>query len=334
MRKLNFGRLRWLLPAFLVIAALGSLFFGVRAYRSLVLLQTAYEAGAPPVAGIRPWMTLGTVADTYGVSDAGLVRRLALPPTTERSVPLGRLARNAGLSPFDYVQRVQRAVLEMHPRIETRAADNHWLASAAWGEASLSALLLYGYAALGLILLLGGIGVPLPTGVSTAIAGSLAAQGDLSLVLACAVAVPAAVAGDLVGYGLGRLLGEEFLQRRGHWFGYSVGRRRRVEALFERWGVLTVLLTRTLASAVSPVVNLAAGASRYGQRNFVVYTVLGRALWISAYLGLGYGVVADLDAATGFLSNLTGLVISLAVCLGAAVLTLRPPALHRRAAHG
>jgi len=41
--------------------------------------------------------------------------------------------------------------------------------------------------------------------------------------------------------------------------------------------------------------------------------VLGRLLWTSAYLGLGYAVGSDPEAATGFLANLSGLLVSLAV---------------------
>ncbi len=136
----------------------------------------------------------------------------------------------------------------------------------------------------------------------------------------------------MVGYALGRVLGQGFLERRGRWLGYTASRRRRVEALFERWGVLTVLLTRTLVSAVSPAVNVVAGASRFRPRSFTAYTILGRVLWIAAYLALGYGVVVDLDSAAGFLSNLTGLLMSLALGAGAIVLAIRRPARGRRAA--
>jgi len=46
---------------------------------------------------------------------------------------------------------------------------------------------------------------------------------------------------------------------------------------------------------------------------FLALTVLGRLLWTSAYLGLGYAVGSDPEAATGFLANLSGLLVSLAV---------------------
>jgi membrane protein DedA with SNARE-associated domain len=130
-----------------------------------------------------------------------------------------------------------------------------------------------------------------------------------------AVAVTASVLGDVVGFGLGRVLSRQFLERHGRWLGYTAGRRTRVESLFARWGGMSVLLSRTLASHLSAVLNLAAGASRYRLATFVVFTVIGRMLWTAAYMGLGYRVGANLEASAGFLTNLSIFLASLAVLL-------------------
>jgi membrane protein DedA with SNARE-associated domain len=61
------------------------------------------------------------------------------------------------------------------------------------------------------------------------------------------------------------------------------------------------------------VVSLLAGAAHYHLSEFIALTVLGRLIWTSAYLGLGYAIGADLEAAAGFLTNLSGLIVSLAV---------------------
>ena len=39
----------------------------------------------------------------------------------------------------------------------------------------------------------------------------------------------------------------------------------------------------------------------------------GRLIWTSAYLGLGYGVGSNIEAASQFLGNLSGLIIALGV---------------------
>jgi membrane protein DedA with SNARE-associated domain len=112
-------------------------------------------------------------------------------------------------------------------------------------------LLVYGYPALGLTLVLAAIGLPLPSGLAMVVAGSLAAQGRMSWLEVGALAVGASVLGDCAGYGIGRALGGELFERRGRWLGLTAERRARVERLFERWGALAVLLSRSRAPRIS-----------------------------------------------------------------------------------
>src|SRR5690606_34750049 len=58
---------RSLLVAVLVAATLASVFFALRTYGSLLLLQSARAAGAPQASSIRAWMTLLYIAERYGV---------------------------------------------------------------------------------------------------------------------------------------------------------------------------------------------------------------------------------------------------------------------------
>ena len=47
--------------------------------------------------------------------------------------------------------------------------------------------------------------------------------------------------------------------------------------------------------------------------------MFGRLIWTSAYLGLGYGIGSNIDAASQFLGNLSGLIIALGVLVVASV---------------
>jgi membrane protein DedA with SNARE-associated domain len=258
-------------------------------------------------------MTLRYVSDTYHASESALIEHLGLAPATNSNTSLRSLAEQEKQSPFEYVQRVQRAVADVAPSVTAnrRSEATSWLGTL--GDEFLAALLVYGYPVLGLTLLLGAVGLPLPTGLSAAVAGSLVARGSMSWAWAGAIAVIASVLGDVVGYGLGRVLSREFLEQHGRWLGYTPSRRDRVKSLFDRWGGVGVLLSRTLASHLSAVLNLLAGASRYRLDAFVVFTIVGRLMWTTAYLGLGYGVGGDLEAAAGFLTNLSLFLVSLAL---------------------
>jgi len=79
-----------------------TLWFGLRTYGSLYLLRSAYEAGAPKTSSIRPWMTLGYVAATYGVSEEQLRAKLQVPPELTSSTSLKNLADKSGLPPSQY----------------------------------------------------------------------------------------------------------------------------------------------------------------------------------------------------------------------------------------
>ena len=66
-----------------------------------------------------------------------------------------------------------------------------------------------------------------------------------------------------------------------------------------------------------------AGAAGYRLKVFLALTLLGRLLWTSAYLGLGYAVGSDPEAATDFLANLSGLLVSLAVLAASSLIVSR-----------
>ena len=317
MIDLRTKRIRRIGAAVAILALLPALWFGVRTYRSFLLVQSAYALGAPEISNVRPWMTLDFVAKTFHVPAHALVARLGLPPSVPLDTTLKTIAERQRTTPLLYAQQVQQAIVAAGaPRAAPR--PNGTITSVGGtGDDLLSALLVYGYPALGAALLLGAVGVPLPTGLATMLAGSLAAKGSMNWLIAGAIAVAASIVGDIIGFGIGRGLGRGFIERRGRWLGVTPARWARVQELFRRWGGITVLLTRTLVSHLSSVVSLLAGIGGYRLANFLLFASLGRVLWTSAYLGLGYAVGSDLESATEFLKNVTGLVVSLAVLAAA-----------------
>lgn len=311
-----------MLFALLVLAALAAVMFGLRTYRSFVLLRSAYALGAPDVGSVRPWMTLGYVAGAYRVSETALAQRLGLPPDIDPATTLVSIARAQGRSPFGHVQEIQKAISELR-RLSPVSSEGLASAQDSLGSEFLAGLLVYGYPVLGLTLFLGALGLHLPSALVMVVAGSLAAQGRMSWLGASAVGVSGSVVGDVAGYSLGRVLSQEFLERRGRWIGLTPERRARIDRLFERWGAVTVVLSRSLLSFLSPAVNVLAGAGRYSLRRFLPLDVIGRLIWTSAYLGLGYSLGVGIEAAADFLSSLSGLLISLVALAGLGGLAYR-----------
>ncbi len=293
--------------AVIALSALASIFFGLRSYSSFLLLRSAYEAGRPQVSSLRAWMTLDHVAATYRVPMSELIPRLGLALDTSGNESLKEIADKRGIGRFDFVQQVQRALGQSAPAPESGQS------AGGLTDRILSALLIYGYPALALTLLLGAIGLPLPIGVAAVLAGSLAALGTLRWEWAGLIAVTASFAGDMIAYAIGRAVSDNFLARYGRWIGYSPQRRDSIAALLQRWGGIAVIISRTLTSSLSSVVSIFAGVSRYRISHFLGFALLGRLIWTSAYLGLGYGIGGNIDAASQFLGNLSGLIIALGV---------------------
>jgi membrane protein DedA with SNARE-associated domain len=307
---------RLILLTLFAIAAFAVVMFGLRTYRSFLLLRSAYELGEPDVSSVRPWMTLEYVALTYRMPGTALAERLGLPPNIDPKTTLRSLAEKQRLSPFQYIQHVQKAISELRSTSSSPSGKQTVSGPGTLGEEILAALLVYGYPVLGLTLLLGTMGAPFPSALSVVVAGSLIARGEMNWFWAGAVVVTSSASGDLAGYGLGRLFGREFLKRRGHWLGFTAARQARVDLLFQQWGILTVLLSRSLLSFLSSAVNLLAGAGRYRLRVFLLFSIVGRMIWTSAYLGLGYGFGVAIEAAADFPSSLSGLLTSLAILAG------------------
>lgn len=320
------SRLAHILLIVLLVVALGIAFLaGVRTYRALLLLDSAQSSGMAETSLIRAWMTLSYVASSYGVATNELRRELNLALDIPDNATLWAIAEAKSLRPFTYLGQVQGAIARISARSPPEAAPadepDGWLDRLS--DTFLSAILVYGYPALGLTMLLGAIGLPVPTGLSTTVAGSLAGQGRLDWGVAVALVVTASTFGDVIAYAIGRALPPRFLERRGRWLGYTPKNRARIEALFAKWGLVTVLITRTFASHLSSVASLLAGFSRYGVASFFIYSMIGRILWTGVYFGLGYAVGTDFEAASSFLGWMSVSLVAAAVATSTGFLLYR-----------
>ena len=143
--------------------------------------------------------------------------------------------------------------------------------------------------------------------------GFLAHRGILRLQLILPAVALGAIAGDNIGYLLGRRLGRDWLLRKGSRFGL----RRK------RQGPKAVFVGRFIgfARALIPFV---AGASRMSYRKFFLYDALGAIIWTVVFVTLGYMLGASWQLAETWISR-TGLILG-SLILVAALLAAR----HRR----
>ena len=156
-------------------------------------------------------------------------------------------------------------------------------------------------------------GLPLPGETALLTAGVLAGAGRLSLPLVIVVAVFAAVAGDTLGYWLGRRGGRAILKIRGPLLAFRERALEHGERFFERHGSKTVFLGR-FVPGVRVVAAVLAGASAMPWPRFAVYNLSGAFVWAAT--------VASLASLVGAAFAATLWVAALAVVVAAALVAV------------
>jgi membrane protein DedA with SNARE-associated domain len=144
----------------------------------------------------------------------------------------------------------------------------------------------YGYLAVGGVLLLENIGLPLP-GETILIAASLyAATGRLNIVLVGIIAVLASSAGSAIGYAIGVYGGRPLAERYGKYVFLTAERLDKTEAFFRRRGWAVVLLGR-FVEGVRQAAGVIAGISEMKFPTFLFFTVIGAMLWVATWSTVG-----------------------------------------------
>jgi len=166
----------------------------------------------------------------------------------------------------------------------------------------------YGAPLLGAIVFVSALGAPFPCTLIVIAAGAFAKQGLLTWYSTGLIALLFVVVGDNLSYGMGHFARDYVLRR----FQNSE-RWIQAEETFNRWGGMGVVLTRFLITGIAVPINLIAGTSGFGVRRFFLYDLLGEAIWIFGYGGLGYLFGTQWEVVNDFISNLSGLALGIVI---------------------
>src|SRR5256712_5339785 len=151
----------------------------------------------------------------------------------------------------------------------------------------------YGLALVFANVLLEQIGLPIPAVPALVVAGALAAEGELSPLAVFGVAFVACMIGDAVWYLAGRRYGRrvmKFLCRVSLSPDSCV---RQTEFRFERWGKLTLVLSKFIPG-LSTIAAPLAGAMRLGWPSFLLLNGLGVVIWAGAAIAAGMAFHAQI----------------------------------------
>jgi membrane protein DedA with SNARE-associated domain len=144
----------------------------------------------------------------------------------------------------------------------------------------------YGYLAVGGVVGLESIGIPLPGETTLVAAATFAgATRDLDIGLIVAAAAIGAVVGDTIGFFIGREIGLRLLHRHGPRVGLTEPRLKLGQYLFLRHGGKVVFFGRFIA-VLRTLAALLAGANRMVWPRFLVFNAAGGILWATVF---GFG---------------------------------------------
>jgi membrane protein DedA with SNARE-associated domain len=152
------------------------------------------------------------------------------------------------------------------------------------------------YLLVGLVIGLESLGIPLPGEIILVSAALLSSQGHVNPWIVGACATAGAIAGDSIGYAIGRRGGRPLLEKLGRRFPkhFSPGHVATAEASFERWGMWAVFFGRFVA-LLRIFAGPLAGVLRMPYWKFLTANVLGGIGWAGGTTAVIYyvGVVAE-----------------------------------------
>jgi membrane protein DedA with SNARE-associated domain len=142
----------------------------------------------------------------------------------------------------------------------------------------------------GLLVALENLVPPVPSELVLTMAGYLASDGRMNVVFVVIAATIGSVAGALVLYWLGRVVGEERLRR---WLDriplVDADDLDKADRWFERHAWSAVLFGR-MVPVVRSLVSIPAGANHMPVGRFLAFTAIGSGVWNSLFVGAGFAL--------------------------------------------
>lgn len=162
----------------------------------------------------------------------------------------------------------------------------------------------FGLPIMGLIVMLGCSGIPMPAAIAILAGASFAAAGEFSLGAVYITALLAAVIGDNIGFALGRRLTDTNVLDQSRLF-RAVSRRARL--FLARRGNWAIFLSRWLVAPLGPAINILAGHSAYSWRRFALFQIPGQIVWVALHCTLGTVFSRYILQVAELVSSITGL---------------------------
>jgi membrane protein DedA with SNARE-associated domain len=179
----------------------------------------------------------------------------------------------------------------------------------------LTGMVNYGASILALVLLIGGIGIPLPGTFMVIVAGAFIRQGIIDFAPTLTFGLIAVVIGDSISYAMGHYA-KGWVERK---FGNNPSYLS-AQKTFKKRGGIAIYLTRFLITPLAVPTNLIAGSTGYSYRRFLAYDLAGEATWLILFGGLGYAFGSQWEMISQLISDSSGLILGIVALIAAGYL--------------
>lgn len=134
--------------------------------------------------------------------------------------------------------------------------------------------------------------MPIPSEMTMIPAGYLVHQGKMPLIPVFIASVVGTVAGAYFNYWIAKHFGRGLFLRYGKYFFMTPEKLAKLETFFARHGAVSTFTGR-LIPGIRHYISFPAGLARMDTKQFLVYTALGGALWMTVLLTIGYHIGAN-----------------------------------------
>jgi membrane protein DedA with SNARE-associated domain len=145
----------------------------------------------------------------------------------------------------------------------------------------------YGYFAVGGLLLLENLGLPVP-GETAAV---FCAFGKLNIIFVITLAILCAIFGDNLGFAVGRYGGHRLIEKWGKYILLTPKRIDKAENFYTKNGVTVILIARFI-DGLRQANGIIAGLTEMKWKKFITFNAIGAVLWVLTWSLFGYyGIV-------------------------------------------
>src|ERR1700744_629092 len=145
----------------------------------------------------------------------------------------------------------------------------------------------YGYLAIAALVVLEDFGVPVP-GETVLILGAVyAGAGRFNVFLVGLLGFLAAILGDNIGFAIGHFGGRPLIERFGRYIFLTPERIEKTTNFFERHGGKIIIVARFI-EGLRQANGIIAGLSGMHWAKFLVFNMIGAALWVAVWVSIGY----------------------------------------------